>query len=184
MAVNRGKIVIVGIFAIAFAGAIIAFFSQRADRDQALAFWGVEAGLAVRDAKTVEFLQFGPPPTADAPPPENDEQFATLFVAGQELPVRRSIDITDSPGVIKARLALIEDRAFAFDAPPPPGEPQWNAAIRFRHKELVVTCALDVERNLLYCVESQKQVSVAPIKTFLRHFVNDQNKAANAAAGE
>jgi hypothetical protein len=98
---NSGKLLILGILAVALLLAGASWWFRYNATHQAALFWGPEASQLIRDAPSVTLLDLQP---------------------GNELGFM--VDVSHAPGMTHLRNALLEDRS--FDWPSPAGLPPAN----------------------------------------------------------
>ena len=112
MKLDRGKIAVLAMLALAVAAAAFAWWWNYRRGERCLALYGSEAAALVRTAPSVEILEVEP-------------------AAGPDFVVTRKIDITGAPGLLNARAALLDDASFDWDAPPPPPAAGETRLVRF-----------------------------------------------------
>src|SRR5262245_46257806 len=100
---DRGKLAVLTMFALALAAAAFAWWWNYSRGQRALGFYGPRAANLVRTAPKVELLVLG---TGDSDPVES------LPESG---PVARIIDISRAPGLVHARTALLDDASYDWD---------------------------------------------------------------------
>lgn len=164
-------------------GAFGMWFNRRL-RDQALEFWGSAAALVVRDAPQVELLALAPAdPAAEGPTSDTGAAMAkatagsadgeTVAIGNRQLRVVARRDVSTVPGIIKLRLALLENRAFAWNQPRGDCPETWSYLLRFQGAESV-DAALDLQCARLCYLQTGREKSIQPIATFVRRFAKDQ----------
>ena len=92
---DRGKLAVLTMFAVALAAATFAWWWNYNRGKRALEFYGPQAAQLIRTAPQVEILFVGPPRPADA------GSAAVDLVPGGRIVVRK-IDISKAPGLIHA----------------------------------------------------------------------------------
>lgn len=135
MKLDRGKIAVLSMFALAILAATFALWFRIRGSERCLNFYGSEAAALIRTAPTVEILEVDPP--------------------GDGTIVRR-IDISHAPGLINARTALLDDASFLWSAPPPPAATTAPRQIRFASGEHEVRVRFDSQQHSLEVLPSGK----------------------------
>lgn len=184
MADHRGKFLILSIFAAAVALSIFSIFYLRSLRDQAIAFWGLDTALSIRDAEEVDLIWIAPI-DEEAPAPEARAADPISRLSGGRLHSAEERRITGAPGLIQMRLALLDNGTFRFDAPLPEKQ-RWTRGLRFFDEAHATTTLLfDPELALLWHLETDRQVDISPQGEFLKYFLEDaalKAKPANSPA--
>jgi hypothetical protein len=99
-----GKLVILGILAVAVAAAGTSWWFRYRATHETAEFWGPEVTSLIRDAPSVELLRLAPEDT------ENSiGQFTTR---NEEYAVMDRVDASNAPGILHLRNALLEDRSY------------------------------------------------------------------------
>ncbi len=108
---DRGKLAVVTMFAVALAAAAFAWWWNYSRGQRALEFYKPKAAHLIRTAPQVEILFVGPPGRADAAnsPVDSVPGWGTVI---------RKIDISKAPGLIHARTALLDDASYERHVPP------------------------------------------------------------------
>ena len=192
---NRGKLAVAAMILLGLGMTILAVVVQRAQRNQALDLWGPEAGVLIRDAPEVRLLRLSKPASFDTaragddalkvgePPPitqSADFVDTALMVGEQVWPITQSVDLVDAPGLIKLRLALIEDRAFDWSSAPRETPDNWQVAILFQDYRARATLLLDIEHQWVRCRETGREARIGPIVKFVNRFVSDRLQEGQA----
>jgi hypothetical protein len=125
MHLDRGKIAVLSMFALAIGAATFAWFWNYRRGERCLAFYGSEAATLIRTAPTVEILEVDP---------------------ADPLAVTRRIDISHAPGLLNARAALLDDASFIWGARPEPAEVNPTRLLRFANADREVRLRLNRER--------------------------------------
>jgi hypothetical protein len=123
-----GKVLIIGILTVAFIAAGGSWLFRYNATHRAAEFWGPQVAQLIRDAPLVEFRKLSPPLEPMLPARESGQLEPDL--TGPEL-----INITTAPGLVHLRNALVEDRSFDWQAPPPESKDAndgWQYALVFR----------------------------------------------------
>jgi hypothetical protein len=122
-----GKLVIIGILAVAFSAAAASWWFRYAATHQAAEYWGPEAAKLIRDAPIVEFFRLNPPP---------DSTFFASEFSGRYARVDPNDirDIATARGLVHLRNALLEDRSYNWPPRPSAFDTRWAWVLNFRDK--------------------------------------------------
>jgi hypothetical protein len=155
-----GKLVIISILTLALAAAGISWWFRYTTTHRAVRFWGPGTARLIRDAPIVEFCEYG----REA----NDDY--------QKLVNRR--DISNSPGLIHLRNALLEDRSFKW--PAEYGRPgSWGWALVFRDPSgNAATLNFTSDWRYVDSTEGEYIVACEPISSGLEKFVDELPRSA------
>src|SRR4051794_18776886 len=102
---NSGKLLIIGILAVAFVAAAGSWIFRYNATHRAAELWGPQVAQLIRDAPVVEFRKITPPLEGALPAHESGE--LEQHLGGPEL-----INITSAAGLVHLRNALVEDLSF------------------------------------------------------------------------
>lgn len=144
---NRGKLVILFIFGLSAVMGGYAWWHHFTQGRRCLELWGGEAGELIRYAPVVEAIKLGDP---------SEEAAVAVQISGSRVPVGRSVDISNTPGLVHARQALIEDASFRWDSNIPTTPVEWTYGLRFVDGQQRVTLAFDRVAARVCHVESGK----------------------------
>ncbi len=99
---------------------------------------------------------------------------ATLLVDDRRWAVLRRIDLTDAPGLLHLRQALIVDASFAWAAQPTASaaDPQWQFALEAQDEQRQVVALLDLEREWIRKLDGGPTVKLT-ISEGLRTFFKE-----------
>ena len=177
---HRGKLVVLSFFFLGLALAGGAIWYHFAKSRWAMAFWQTDAARLLARAPEVELWKLTPATgsgesadSLDATPAGERE---SLVIDGQTLWVAQRRRMTNAPGLIHMRMALVEDANFDTQAAYPPN-PRWDYALRFTgedpHQSLIVV--IDSQHGLVRRGEPSDApaASVSPIAKGLRRFVRE-----------
>ena len=165
-----GKILIVSFFVVGLVAAVFSTWYLRTLRSEAVAYWGTDVALHIRDAKEIQLFRVAP--TAEAEPADGSPDDS---LADGALRITARSDITGAPGLTQLRLHLLDNGAFRFEAPIP-DDCRWRYALRFASpgkSNLTTTLVFDPEAAILWHLESDRRVDVSPEQKFLTYFLND-----------
>lgn len=116
-----GKLVIIGILAIALAAAATSWWFRYSATSQVVKLWGPNTVRLIRDAPIVELYQL----TSATEPPPPHQSFRGPVLADRH-------DISTARGLTHLRNALLEDRSYRWTESVPTAGVQWNRALLFR----------------------------------------------------
>lgn len=163
---QRGKLVIVIMVAVALAMAGFAWWHRYQQGRRSLALWGPEAAQLIRHAPQVELLTLG-----DQPPRAGEE---SLVVADRMIAIVKREDISRARGLVHARHVLIEDASFDWDADPADCQGDWGYALRFSKGTNSVTLLLDLKCGRAKLLEHQADVRlIERISKALAKYIGD-----------
>lgn len=154
-----GKLVIIGIVAVALLGAGGSWWFRYSSTHEAAKFWGPETATLIRDASAVRFLAFSEPVTNqvakfDSP---TDPDFSDVPQATR--------DVTEARGLVHLRNALLESHNFNWPSVPTSSTTRWTRALVFTDKATGRdACVLFApESKLVASTETNSTVSFEPI---------------------
>ena len=136
----KGRLTIVLIFAVALAMGAYGWWHNFRQGQQSLQFWGSDAAVLIRFAPDVQLLLLDPVP-------DSNRRLETLDIGQRRLAVIQRVEISQVPGLVHARHALIEDASFDWSTTRLPDQPNWQFALRFLRKKQQVTVAFDTNCN-------------------------------------
>jgi hypothetical protein len=156
---NRGKLAVLAMFAVALAAAMFAWWWNYSRRQQCLAFYGPQAALLIRTAEDVELIELAP----------DSDQSAVgsvdrLTVGDRAYLIKRITTIGQAKGLIHARTSILDDASFIWDAAPDDCAGQVPYAIRFTDyaTDARATVAFDFGCQRLWYVDQQKSARLIP----------------------
>ena len=166
---DRGKLVILIIFGLGLAATAFSWCYRVQSGNQALRFWGSDAAGLIRHAPRVELLLLDPAESSRT-------TGATTFLAigRRRVPITSRPDISQAPGLLHARQALLEDASFAWDDSGNREPLDWRFAFRFSDRGKQCTIALDSACLYAQLCENGRPVSVRPISGGLLTFILEQ----------
>lgn len=137
-----GRPIILAIFGFALVASVGAWWYYRVLQREALAFWGAENAVLIASAPRAELLLLREPLPAEATPvaaSARTRDSAWLELAGSRFEIVDEAEISDYPGFIHLRQALLLSRAFVGPPTPAPPNTPWRYAIRFSEGDREVT---------------------------------------------
>jgi hypothetical protein len=155
MADSRGKLVILGIFAMAIGLAGYAWWHHLQAGRRSAHFWGAPSAVQVRYAPQVEFLPLRPLDPTDEPLGK------MVTICGTAYSVGDPVEVTGTRGLVHARHALVDDLSYAWSTKPA-DLGTWEFLLRFRNAEQTVTVAFDTEQGRICYVEQSKLNQLIP----------------------
>ena len=141
---NRGKAVIVGIFAVALLLSSYAWWHQFQQGRRCRELFGTKAVQLIRLAPQVELLRLEQKSAlaSHLNPPEG-----TLRIAGDTVLISQHVEITGTSGLLHARHALLQDINYQWDASRSDCTSHWSFALRFSQNGEDVIIAFDTKCN-------------------------------------
>ncbi|MEX2175960.1 MAG: hypothetical protein WD872_16480 [Pirellulaceae bacterium] len=109
---DRGKLVVLSIFAVALVAASFAWWWNYNRGRKALEFYGPQAARLIRTAPTVEILV----PIEWGDPAANNGDVDGGVIPDIGYSIRRRIDVSQAPGLIHARTSLLDDASYQWNA--------------------------------------------------------------------
>ena len=181
---NRGKIVVLSIFAGAFAMASFALWWNLGWGKRSLDFWVKEGGLAIRDAKQVQLLKLKSTSSASK---ESGKE--TLSRDGLVWEIVETKDVTGEHGLVHARHAFLEDASFQWDQEVPFSNSDWQYAVRFSGKTGQATALLDLKKGRVASWEQQRTArlsnkTASGWKQFMSRYFPDETAKPSASSGQ
>lgn len=149
---NQGKLVIVFIFGLSVVMGGYAWWHHYTQGRRCLDLWGAEAGELIRYAPRVEVLKLDNADTTDA---------ETIQIQGESHAIAARQDITNTPGLVHARQALIEDASFLWKADLE-GPSNWQYELRFTEGDKQVSVAIDCDQGRVRLVGTDRQAALKP----------------------
>ncbi|HUG71498.1 MAG TPA: hypothetical protein VMM76_27380 [Pirellulaceae bacterium] len=149
---NQGKLVIAFIFGLSAVMGGYAWWHHYTQGRRCVEFWGAEAGEMIRYAPQVEVIRLAPPEVDGA---------ETIQIQDESLAISARREITDNPGLVHARQALIEDASFLWNADLE-GPPNWEYLLRFTDGDQQVSVAIDCDRGRVQRVGSDRSATLKP----------------------
>lgn len=136
----------------------------------------------IRYAPQVEFLGLRPSATDSTESSAIESNRWTIH--GRAYSAETTTDISQAPGLVHARHALVDDASFEWGRPRADCEANWEFALRFGDGRRQVTVAFDTHCGLVWWVEGQKQIGLMPATaSAFRNKQNDWRHASPAIGG-
>jgi hypothetical protein len=152
---SSGKLVIIGIVAIALIAAGTSWWFRLHATHRAARFWGPDDARLLRDAPVV-----------------------LLHVNTRE-PAER--DISSARGLVHLRSALLEDRSFSWPATPVQNEIKWEHGVTFQNDASGLPIFFSSDFHWLTVLDSEKMLSCQPIAVGLREMFTELESQQPAA---
>lgn len=163
---QRGKIVILVMVAVAIALASFAWWHRYQQGRRSLQLWGTQSAQLIRHARHVELLTLG-----TAPPRDGEE---SLEIEGRQVGIVKREDISATRGLVHARHVLIEDASFDWDRTAADCGGDWSYALQFSEGKEKVTLALDLKCGRALLLEKQTDVRIIErISKALAKYIGD-----------
>jgi hypothetical protein len=141
MKLDRGKLAVLSMFALAIGAAAFAWWWNYRRGERCLAFYGSQAAALIRTAPTVEILELDP-------------------ASGDSLAVSRRIDISRAPGLLNARTALLDDASFVWSAEPKASDRKPTRLLRFARGDREVRLRIDSVNQSLEIIPGGKTAAL------------------------
>jgi hypothetical protein len=139
--------------------------------ERVIGFWGPQAAELMDRSESVELMRLGPEPGGD-------RAAGSMLAAGKaRLAVLARRDMSRAAGLVHLRQALLEDRSYAWERPPP-ASLQWDTALVFGQGKQSVTALFSLDDGWVAHAGSPRAVSVAPIVEGLRKMFAEQHPHA------
>lgn len=189
---QSGKLLVIGFFLVGLilaGGAIWYHFNKTR---WAMGFWGTENARLIVRAPEVELFRVSADTdaTSTISNPEFSLPLASWDLDGQILEVIEDRVITDAPGLIHMRMALVEDANFDIIAQPPAAR-TWDYVFRFKDAENSLLIAVDSNQGLVRKLipgssEATPIASISPIADGMKNFLEVQfeNEEAEKSASD
>jgi hypothetical protein len=178
---NRGKLVVLTIFALAIAMASFALWWNWGLGHRSLDYWGENGSLLIRDAESVMLVKLQPGipiPNAKDPP---------LPMESRDLSSAEKKDISRVKGLVHARHVFLEDASFDWNKRLSTWD-EWQYAVLFEGKKGRIFVMLDLNNGVAGSSEHYQALRLNPKtasgwKQFVsRYFPADAPKPASAPA--
>lgn len=201
---NRGKLVVLSLFAVAVAMAGFALWWNWGQGRRSLEFWGTEGGLAIRDAthvqisklkttainesteisKFVEASHMQPRQSKTATDKKGAINIEATIVTDVQLrEVLETKDVTDAHGLVHARHAFLEDASFKWDDSVSYFGPNWQYAVRFQSRGSETIVLLDLKTSVVGANDQKRAARLSPKtasgwKVFISRYFPDEDPMA------
>ena len=168
--IHQGKLAILAIAILAIGLSGFAVWHHYRQGRRVLEYWGSDKANLVRHAPEVYILELGPP----AQDGEHAED--SLAIEGESLAIVQRHDISDVPGLIHARHALIQDSSYRWDREKMGCQPHWEFALAFRDRDRQATVAIDTRCDRALLIGQSPLVAnkmIAALHEFVKSCLND-----------
>lgn len=188
---QSGKLLVIGFFLVGFilaGGAILYHFNKTR---WAMGFWGTENARLIVRAPEVDLFRVSEQPDSSKSPTSEPETSGPVWqLDGETLQVVEQRPITDAPGLIHMRMALVEDANFDITAEPP-ADRTWDYVFRFKDAQNSLLIVVDSNRGLVRQLipgsgEATPIANISPIADGMSNFLKVQfeNEEAEKAASD
>jgi hypothetical protein len=150
-----GKLLIIGILAIAFAAAGTSWWFRYSATHRAATFWGPATAALIRDARVIQLWL----PTD----PHENVRSASLAVSSSDLH-----DISSARGLVHLRNALLEDHSFNWPTTKISPDVQWTQGLRFLDSGTGVLLMFSSDFNFVRTPNGNRMLSCEPMAKGLR----------------
>lgn len=178
---NRGKLVVLTIFAVAIAMASFALWWNWGLGHRSLNYWGDDGALLIRDAESVMLVKLKPSvPILSAKDPP-------LPMESRDLDSAEKVDISGVKGLVHARHVFLEDASFDWDERISRWD-EWQYAVLFEGEKGRIFVMLDMKNGVAGSSHQYKALRLNPKtaagwKQFVsRYFPAGAPKSASAPA--
>ena len=167
---NRGKLLICGILFVGLIAASVAWWYQHQQGQRILQLWGPQAAYRIRMAPKTELLQLAPLESTATDLAE------PLVIAETSYRIRNIMDMSQRPGLVHARQALIQDASYVWDARPDPTSSSidWQWALRFTDSKGTTLLAFDLTQGIICHLGHDAYANIRPIREGLRTYFQEQ----------
>jgi hypothetical protein len=149
---DRGKLAVLSMLGLALAAAAFAWWWNVTSKKQSLAFYGPEAAQLIGKARTVELIQVEPAASGDTR--------ELLTVHHQKFALVSRHYVSQAPGLIHARTALLDDASYEWHAPIRLTQPLF--LVRFADADRETLLAIDATARLLTRCDTGATVRLNP----------------------
>jgi len=161
---NPGKLVIIGIFAVALASVGVSTWYHYQGARRPIELWGSPNAVLIAQAPAIEALKLGPPgsPKKSKKEDPSDENAPSaqprerLVIAGHAYEVLATKDATTARGITNIRRALVLDPTFDWTSAEPGGHAHWQFALEFRDHDRSTTLLFDFDSRQVGATGSHK----------------------------
>lgn len=188
---NRGKLVIVVMFAVSAGMASFAVWYQHVSGRYCMEYWGADSAIRIQNADRVHQLTLtkvdekGNQASDRAPESPLSEGLSVLLrrpppgefeipLDGVRFRVVQQRDISSKPGLQHLQRALVEDRTFDWNSNRSTSQPNWNYLLIFTNRSGQSIIAIDLNGGWIRKVSDEKgspgNLDAAQIEKFLRYF--------------
>ena len=172
---NTGKLVILAMGLMAVAGVAISFWYHQQNSKQILAYLGPETASLVARADGVELLVLDVVdlPANDLPAEKN----AILPIDGEPHAIVARYDLSQTPGLIHARTALLEDANYDWQTSDASCAPAWTYALKFTHQDQSTTLLISLDCPRLRVSGREQSVTLGRLAEALDSFFAEQQSS-------
>jgi hypothetical protein len=151
---NRGKLVILGILAVAVAASCFAVYYQYRAQDHAMDLWGNTSARLIAESPQVEVLLLGAETDVESEP--SDDAPARVESGDMAWKVAASTDAMGAKGIANVRRALVMDTTYDWDMAEALPPPEWKYAMTFSDGKDWATVLFDFESGQVALTGSRK----------------------------
>jgi len=143
-----GKLVILFIFGLSTGMGGYAWWHHYHQGRQCLELWGSEVGELIRYAPVVQAIELTE---------EEGANRERIRIGKQTRTVRKLVEISETPGLVHGRQALIEDASFQWNASAGNEPGEWSYALQFVDEARLATIAFDVSNGRVHLVGDDRE---------------------------
>jgi hypothetical protein len=169
---RSGKWLTLILLGVGLAAAGLAVWVRYQQGRQAQQFWGTSRALLIRDAAAVRWLRLARESAGDA-----SSERPGVSIRGRTWLVTDSRDVTEAPGLLHVRQALLDDQSFDFSTRPADCPHAELVALRFEHGGEPLVVVLDVGCAALSTSQHPQAVSIGPLVPFLERWLRQVQPA-------
>lgn len=158
----EGKYAILGVLAVALAGALGSWWYHGQLQRRAISLWGRDVAELIQTAPQAELLKLEPAGDGAKDDAKNGDR-DVLAARGVKLAIVERRDASRAPGLVHLRHSLISDKSFLWSAPLEACRPRWQYALRFSDGDRAATLLLDFDCEQAMLVEKGARVSIQPM---------------------
>jgi hypothetical protein len=158
----EGKYAIIGVLAVALAGALGSWWYHGQLQRRAISLWGRDVAELIQTAPQAELLKREPAGDGAKDDATNGDR-DVLAARGLKLAIVERRDASRAAGLIHLRRSLISDKSFLWSAPLEACQPRWRYALRFSDGERAATLLMDFDCEQALLAEKNARVSIEPM---------------------
>lgn len=168
---HGGKYAILVILLVAAAlgsfGWVFQLFQGRRAREA----WGTANSMAIRYGDGAELFRL----TSEAPAESKEHDIHKLELGPDTVYASKGANVMSARDLVYYRQALVDDHAFAWDAPPPDSASDWSYALELKDDKTTCTLAFDFSRRVVRLVETGKELRLEKLTAEkLENFLREQ----------
>jgi hypothetical protein len=188
---NRGRLVIVGIVALALVAALFSTWYHYQHAHRSREFWGTSMAVLIAQAPQVEALRLDATEAGDSPDQAAEGESNMVLpieFGGRSWSVVSAKEALKAPGMSNVRRALVLDTTFDWTSPPSDSPPHWQYALEFTDERHWTTVLFDFDSRQVALTGGRKTALLDPAASkdmrefFAEQFAEPKGTAAPAHA--